>query len=59
MDTAVVTAPELARALGVSLPTAHHALDRAGVPRVGRGHTRTAPRSVMTKLLTERGVTPA
>ncbi|QAY61082.1 MarR family transcriptional regulator [Microbacterium protaetiae] len=58
MDTRVVAAPEVARALGVSLPTAHKALDRAGVPRVGRGHTRVAPEGVVKTLVAERGSTP-
>lgn len=58
MDTLVVTAPEVARELGVSLPTAHHVLDRAGVPRVGRGHTRTAPAAVLHALVAERGAAP-
>lgn len=54
----MVTAPEVAEALGVSLPTAHAALDRAGVPRTGRGHARTAPSTVLAELIAEHGASP-
>lgn len=54
----MMSAPEVARALGVSLPTAHKALDHAGVSRVGRGHTRMAPVGVVEELVAKRGTTP-
>lgn len=40
MDTDVISAPEAARILGVSLPAVHRLLDRAGVPSEGRGSAR-------------------
>lgn len=61
MDSAArtLTAPQVARALGVSLPTAHHALDGAGIPRTGRGHTRVVNAQIVDNLLSSRGKTPA
>lgn len=55
MDT---SAPELARELGVSLPTVHRALDELGVPRAGRGHTRLVPPDALETLLASRGSVP-
>ncbi len=61
MDSAskTLTTPEVARALGVSLPAAHHALDTVGVPRRGRGRTRLLEAQVVEELLASRGKTPA
>lgn len=58
MDTRTLTTPEVARVLGVSLPTAHRALDAYGVPRTGRGRTRTASEEVMAEILSRRGTAP-
>ncbi len=54
----MVTASQVSHALGVSLPTAHKLLDKVGVPRVSRGHTRTAPAKVVPFLIGVRGATP-
>ncbi|MDR7188117.1 hypothetical protein J2Y46_000933 [Microbacterium sp. BE35] len=56
MDT--ISTVELSRRLGVSLPTAHTLLDAAGVPRVGRGYSRSVPVEVVDALIAMRGVTP-
>lgn len=60
MDTTPsrVTAPELAKTLGVSLPAAHHALDKVGVPRTGRGRVRTVDARTASTILASRGATP-
>lgn len=55
MDT---TVPGLAKALGVSLPAAHRALDKLGVPRGGRGHVRRVPEGALERLIAARGSTP-
>src|SRR5690606_17040874 len=55
MDT---TAPDLARALGISLPAVHRALDDLGVPRTGRGRARRIPDGTLEQLLASRGSTP-
>lgn len=55
MDT---TAPQMARELGVSLPTVHRALDVLGVPRVGRGRTRRIPDGALERLLASHGSAP-
>lgn len=54
----MLTAPQVARMLGVSLPAAHHALDAAGVPRTGRGHTRTASTHLVESMIDRRGAVP-
>ncbi len=51
----MVSAQNIADALGVSTPTAHRVLDRVGVPASGRGVTRAAPRELLSRLLEERG----
>lgn len=53
-----ITAPQLAKGLGVSLPTAHRALDELGVPRGGRGHPRRVPVGALERLAATRGATP-
>lgn len=60
MDTplADVTTPEVARALGVSLPAAHQALDELGVPRTGRGTVRRVDANTAAQLIARRGSTP-
>ncbi|SDZ02360.1 MarR family transcriptional regulator [Herbiconiux ginsengi] len=55
MDT---TAPQMARELGVSLPTVHRALDALGVPHPGRGHTRRIPDGASERLLAAHGSAP-
>lgn len=54
MDS-MLTAPELARELGVSLPAAHRLMDAHGVPSPGRGRVRRAPRSLLGAALRDRG----
>lgn len=58
MDSTSLTAPQVARVLGVSLPTAHRALDDAGVPRVGRGSVRTVTSEVVDEIVARRGAAP-
>ncbi len=52
MDTMSVV--EMARRVGVSLPTAHAMLDREGVARTGRGVERRAPRDVAERVIAKR-----
>jgi hypothetical protein len=58
MDTKVVGVPEVALRLGVSLPTAHLALDKLGVPRTGRGRAREVPEDLVASLESRYGSTP-
>ncbi|MEO6944782.1 MAG: MarR family transcriptional regulator [Lacisediminihabitans sp.] len=53
-----LTAPELARELGVSLPAAHRLLDRHGISAPGKGRVRKAPRTLLDDTLDERGAVP-
>lgn len=51
MDT--IYPPELARRIGVSLPTVHAILDRRDVPRTGRGVPRAVPPDVAARVTRE------
>ncbi|PZQ88183.1 MAG: hypothetical protein DI534_11990 [Leifsonia xyli] len=54
-----VSAPQVARTLGVSLPTAHRVLDAAGIPRTGRGRPRAMPSRLLDDVLAARGAVPS
>jgi len=49
-----MSAVEMARRAGVSLPTAHAMLDREGVARTGRGIERRVPRDVAERVIEKR-----
>lgn len=59
MDTYSVTAPQLARRLGVSLPRVHRLLDADGVaPAAGHGNKRQVDRDAAARLLKRIGSVP-